>query len=72
MFFFKITLTLTKYNQIWTVESTLQMENTFYNNFFFIIGFAREPGRTKQLSWISHNPDYLIHDYCLPILTYLI
>ena len=66
-FFFKIILILTKYSPIRPVESIPQKENTFSNHFFFIVGFSREPGRTKQPSWISHSPDCLIHSYCYRI-----
>ena len=29
--------------------------------------FVREPGKTRQPSWISHSTDSLIYSYCLPI-----
>ena len=43
------------------------MENTLSN----IIGFAREPGRTKRPSWISHSPDCLIHNFFFFLVFYL-
>ena len=32
------------------------------------LGFAREPGRTKWLSWVSYSHDCLNYSHCLPIL----
>ena len=36
------------------------------------MGFAREPGRTKWLSWVSHSVDCLIYNGYLHIFLSLI